>query len=350
MTVSAYLNTRVSMFRSRIWGRQDYVQLLDAPDTDVARLLREGGLADLAAGFLSRESTSLEQRIIARVLDETWILLRPLGGPGREFLLYWTRRWEISNLKMLLRGKMMGERPATLLARLTPMGPFAQLDGEALAHVEDVAELFRRLEAGAYASIVRQARQAFEESHDPFQLDAALDRAYYEGLAKRARPLEEALGEGFRRLMGHYLDRINLVWLLRYRFNYHLPPAQVFYLLVSTHYGLSPGRLKGLSAMGDVRAVLAALPDPLARLLEGAADSPEGIGEVGRRMEQRRLEAAERVLRSPGPAVSRAFAYLILREKRLRDVRSILRGRHLRLPRAAIEATLGAILQPSGAA
>ena len=342
--MSAYLNTRVSLFRSRLWHGEDYRHLLDAPAQEVPRFLEERGLANLAPGFLSQDTLSLEQRIIARVLDETWILLRPLEGAAREFLLYWTRRWEISNLKTLLRGKMTGERPPVLLSRLTPMGPFARLDNEDLAHVEDVAELFRRLEAGVYAPIVRQARLAFEESHDPFLLDAALDRAYYEGLALRARALEAELDEGFARLMGHYIDRINLVWLLRYRFNYHLPPAQVFYLLVNAHYGLSLATLKGLATLADLAAVLAAVPNPLRALLAGGAD----IGEVARRMEMRRLDAAQAALRKTGPAFTRAFAYLILRERRLREVRAVLRGRQLRLPRAAIEATLGSHLMPVG--
>lgn len=342
--MSAYLNTRVSLFRARLWHPGDFRALLDAPEEEVERVLRERDLAELAPGYASRDVLSLEQRIIGRVLDETWVLLRPMGGAARAFLLYWTQRFEISNLKTLLRGKMTGERPATLLSRLTPMGPFARLDGEDLAHAEDVAELFRRLEAGAYAGIARQARQAFEESHDPFLLDAALDRAYYEGLAQRARPLEADLGADFATLMGHYLDRINLVWLLRYRFNYHLPPAQVYYLLVNTHYGLSPARLKVMAAQGDMAAVLAALPDKTRRLLEGAAD----IGEVARRMEQRRLDAAEAVLRKPGAACTRAFAYLTLRERRLREARVVLRGRQLRLPRQAIEATLGPRLVDTG--
>jgi V/A-type H+-transporting ATPase subunit C len=85
---------------------------------------------------------------------------------------------------------MTGERPATLINRLTPMGSFGSLDIQDLAHAEDVSELLRRLEAGPYAGIVRQARRAFEDSHDPFILDAALDRGYYEGLAHRAQPLE----------------------------------------------------------------------------------------------------------------------------------------------------------------
>jgi len=335
--MSAYLNARVSLLRARLWQRLDFIRLLDAADGDVAGVLSEQGLPQLASGYLGQDAHSLEQRIVARVLDETRVLLRPLEGVARAFLLYWTQRFEISNLKTLLRGKMIAERPALLLARLTPMGSFARLDGEAMAHVEDLAELFRYLETGSYAAIVRQARLAFEESHDPFLLDAALDRAYYEGLARHAKALEAEQGTDFARLMGSYIDRINLVWLLRYRFNYNLPPAQVFYLLVNAHYGLSLSLLKNLATKADIAAVLSALPDSLRTVL---ADATE-ISEVARRLEQRRLLLAEHILRKSGPAFTRAFAYLMLRERRLRDVRAILRGRQLRLSSRAIAHVAG---------
>lgn len=335
--MSAYLNARVSLLRARLWQRSDFLHLLDAGEDDVAAVLSEHGLPQLARGYTGQEGLSLEQRVIACVLDETRVLLRPLEGASRAFLFYWTQRFEISNLKTLLRGKMTGERPAALLARLTPMGSFARLDGEALAHTEDLPELFRTLEVGSYAAIARQARLAFEESHDPFLLDAALDRAYYEGLARHAKALEVEQGADFARLMGSYIDRINLVWLLRYRFNYHLPPAQVFYLLVNAHYGLSLSLLKTLAAKADIAAVLSALPEALhARLAEATE-----ISEVARRMEQRRLLLAENILRKSGQSFTRAFAYLMLRERRLRDVRAILRGRQLRLPLSAIAHVAG---------
>ena len=220
------------------------------------------------------------------------------------------------------------------------MGAFGRLDIHDLAHAEDVSELLRRLEAGPYASIVRQARRAFEESHDPFILDAALDRGYYEGLAHRAQPLENEAGAAFRRLMGSLIDRINLVWLLRYRFNYNLPPAQVYFLLVSSHYGLPSSRLRDLAALGSLEAILDALPDPLRATLRDAPDIPA----VFMRMEVAAAEAAGKVLHSGAPAIARAFAYLILRERDLRAIRAILRGRQLELPVADIRT---AIYQPS---
>jgi V/A-type H+-transporting ATPase subunit C len=338
--MSAYLNTRVSLYASRLWQGENFDALLRAPDAEMAALLAERGLPQLAAGYGSnvgsQDPLSLEQRIIAQTLDETRVLIRPLNGDARNFLIYWTARFEVSNVKTLLRGKMTGERPAALLARLTPMGSFGRLDNQELAHAEDVGELLRRLEAGPYAGIVRHAKRAFEQSHDPFNLDAALDRGYYEGLAQRAQALESCAGAGFRGLMANLIDRINLVWLLRYRFNYNLPPAQVYFLLVGSHYSLTGARLRELAALGSLEAVLAELPPEWRAKLAAATDIPS----VFATMERIAAEQAQKVLQSNAPAISRAFAYLILRERDLRAVRAVLRGRHLGLPDADIRFAL----------
>lgn len=340
--MSAYLNTRVSLFAGRLWQPGDYDAMLRAADAEMAEVLVSRGLPQLAAGFDNRDLRSLEQRIIGQMLDETRVLIRPLAGEARNFLIYWIERFEVSNLKTLLRGKMTDERPAALIGHLTPMGAFGRLDVQELAHVEDVSELLRRLEAGHYAGIVRAARLAFEDSRDPFMLDAVLDREYYEGLARRARVLERE-APALARLVGPLIDRINLVWLLRYRFNYHLPPAQVYYLLVAAHYRLSAARLKDLAARDSVEAVLEALPDNPRSLLSGV----DGIPEVFSRMESAAAREAGRVLAGHDPALVRAFAYLVLRERNLRAVRGLMRGRHLDLDTDVIAQTLDGFTRES---
>jgi len=339
--MSAYLNTRVSLYAGRLWQDEALDTLLGVAEDSFVDTLTRRGLSGLVPGFgnpagRQQETRSLEQRIIAQVLDETRVLIRPLSGNARTFMTYWTARFEVSNVKTLLRSKMMGESPAAVLSQLTPMGVFGRLDNQDLAHAEDVGELLRRLEAGPYAGIVRHARRAIELSHDPFNLDAALDRGYYEGLIARGQPLEDSLGLPFRGLMANLIDRINLVWLLRYRFNYKLPPAQVYYLLVGSRYSLTGARLQQLAALDNLEAVLAALPQPWLSRLSGAADIPD----VFFRMEHAAAEQAVRVLRSNAPDIARAFAYLILRERDLRGVRAVLRGRHLGLPEAHVRQAL----------
>jgi V/A-type H+-transporting ATPase subunit C len=339
--MSAYLNTRVSLYASRLWPDAALDNLVGATDEALAVTLAQRGLDQLALNGdhltgQRHEARSLEQRIITQLLDETRVLIRPLSSEARAFLTFWTARFEMSNVKTLLRSKMDDERPAVVLTRLTPMGAFGRLDNQDLAHAEDVGELLRRLEAGPYAGVVRHARHAFEQTHDPFKLDAALDRAYYDGLVQRARLLEKTAGASFRQLMANHIDRINLVWLLRYRFNYKLPPAQVYYLLVGSHYSLSGLRLQELAVLESLEAVLAALPSPWKEHLSGLTDIPG----VFARMEHVAAKQALQVLRTGAPDIARAFAYLVLRERDLRAVRAILRGRHLGLAAAAIRTAM----------
>lgn len=334
---AAYLNTRVSLYRQRLWPGEELDQLLDGEDAALPDILARRGLGGLAVGYKGSDPLSLEGRIIAQLLDETRVLLRPLRGDARRFVLYWTERFEVSNLKTLVRAKMAGESAAGVAPRLVDMGPFARLDAERLMHAEDVTELLRRLETSPYADIVRHARQAFEEGHDPFVLDATLDRAYFEGLVHRASALAAESGAPLRALMADLVDRLNLVWLIRYRFNYGLPPAQVYYLLVHAPYRLGPGRLRELVALPDLAAVRAALPHALAQPLDDADDIPGWVA----RLEEHAARRAERLLAGDTGPLARAFAYLILRERDLRQVRAVLRGRHLRLPVAAMRQLVG---------
>lgn len=335
--MSAYLNTRVSLYSERLWSDDQFSQLIRAPHAEVPENLTRRGLAALAQGYGGSDPLSLEGRIIAQLLDETRVLVRPLSGPDRQFIIYWTQRFEVSNVKTLIRAKMSGERYASLAPRLIDMGPFTRLNLEDLLHAEDVTELFRRLEHSPYADIVRHARRAFEESQDPFILEATLDRSYYEGLVRRAQPIEAKAGKPFRDLMATLIDRINLVWLMRYRFNYGLPPARVYYLLVGGHYRLQADVLQRLVTQTSIEAVIAALPPALGRTLSGA----RSIMEVFCGMETDAVELARRILHSAAYPLARAYAYLILREHDLRGVRAVLRGRHLGLPADAIQQALG---------
>jgi V/A-type H+-transporting ATPase subunit C len=336
---AAYLNTRVSLFAARLWPEAEVSGLIAAADPDLPGRLSARGLGLLAGGYADDDPRSLEARIVAILLDETRVLLRPLAGPARQFLLYWIGRFEVSNVKSLIRAKMAGDSAAATAARLLDLDDFSHLDAEALMRAEDVTELMRRLERTAYADIVRNARQAFEDSHDPFILDATLDRAYYDGLIRRARALEGAIGAGFKRLMADLVDRVNLVWLLRYRFNYGLPPAQVYFLLLTPGYRLTSALLRDLVARDDIESVLTGLPTELARPLAGATAIPD----IAARLERRALDRARALLERGGHALARALAYLILREVGLRDLRAVLRGRRLGLADADIRLAVGVL-------
>jgi V/A-type H+-transporting ATPase subunit C len=149
--------------------------------------------------------------------------------------------------------------------------------------------------------------------------------------------IENMQGKLFRALVASIIVRVNLVWLLRYRFVYLLPPAQAFYLLVPSHSLLHTERLSALVKLGSFEDVLAALPMPLGAQLAGLPD----IFAVTQRLERRTCEAARRVLQHAPHSLARAFAYLVLREFDLRKMRIIAKSRQLKLAPEVVRYTLG---------
>ncbi len=332
--LNRYLDARVSLMAARLLREAELPVLAEGSAEERAAVLVRAGLsqtlADLEAGRY------LEQSIIRSQLDDILILMRA-AGEARRFLEYWTLRFELSNLKAILRAKVSHTPIAAVRKELIDLGFLASLPVEDLLQTEDVGELLRRLEATHYADIVRFARRAFEAQPQLFELDAALDRRFYHGLVELARQHEAAFGKPFHSLMEMLIDRINLVWLLRYRLLYKLPPSQVYYLLVPSHYRLSSTLLKELSVLNRFEEVVAALPQPYRGWL-AEADSVYRVFTV---MDGKAARAAHVVLRSNAPGFARAFAYLILRERDLKQVRAALKGQVLGLDTQTIRQAMG---------
>lgn len=327
----AYLHARVATYIDRLLAERDLDALIERPIGEEGELMRAKRLEALL-GPTPQPSGSIEQRLIGVLVREFVVLVRALSGHAREFLLYWTYRYEFSNLKAILRGKMAGQPTPGLRDALVDTGPFGRLPEEELLGTEDVAELLRRLEGTAFDEVAREARHIYEQRHELFALDAAVDRRYFAGLWRRARAAAGREDKALLALVGDIIDRLNLLWLLRYRFAYGLAPAETYYLLIPASYRLGAGELAALAQLASFEEVLARLPTPYAALLAGSRDAAE----VTRRLERHAWRRAERALRHASFSLTRVFAYLVLRERDLRRVRAILRGKQLRMPPAQI--------------
>lgn len=339
----AYLHGRTSVLAARLFSVSQLQSLIQLPLGQETEILQAAGITEFQPGEPTQSPRSREQRLVTVLLNDLVVLARALSGDERGFLLYWAYRFELSNLKTILRGKLNSQDANTIRDQLVDMGPFARLPMEELLRAEDVAELLRQLEGTPFADIARQARRIFEERHESFALDAAIDRQYFAGLAKRARGAEAGAAGQLRALVGSIIDRTNLLWLLRYRFAYGLSSAEAYYLLIPSTYRLGSRELLALSQLGSLEEVIAQLPAPFSEWLAGATNTSQVTHILER--ESRRL--AESVLRHSAFNLARAFAYLILRERDLRWVRVAIKGKRLQVAPELIQEAAG-LTAPSG--
>ncbi|MEW7978049.1 MAG: V-type ATPase subunit [Candidatus Sedimenticola endophacoides] len=331
-----YLTTRAAVLSRRLLDARALEEMLQRPLEQLAGELQLTELLESGAPE-ANINRAVERALIHALMLEFTVLIRPLHGAGRNTLVHWIRKFELYNLKALIRGKIYGHTHREIEDNLHDLPPMISLPHKQLLATEGVAELLRQLDEGHYSDIARQVRRVYEEKNEPFSLDAAIDQRYYTALLKQARATESADRDDLLRLIGTLIDHQNLMWLLRYRLNYNLPPTVTYYLLIPFGRQLQRDRLKQLVNLNTLEEVIDALPETLAAPLTQAGD----IEMVRRRMGARTLEGVRHQLRYSKSALTRSLAYLVIREADLKKVFAIIQGRILNLDQEMIRQAAG---------
>jgi V/A-type H+/Na+-transporting ATPase subunit C len=325
----AYLHARVNLYAGQLIELEQINSLIEQTSGE--------DTVQRSQPAQSQETDDLDQHNVNILLGELAVLVRPLSAAPRALLGYWAHRFELGNLKTIIRGKMAGLPRPLIEARLQDMAAFASLPIDELLQSDTPAELLRRLERTPYAEIASRARQLLERGEALFALDAALDRRYYAGLARHSRVADSDPRQLLRDLVGSIIDRVNLVWLLRYRYAYGLPAAQAYYLLIPASHRLLPRHMQQLAQRASFGDAISSLSSPFDKILSGVGNATEAT----LRLEHEGWRIADNILHHSTFNVARALAYMMLRERDLRRLRAIARGHSMRLDGAVIRSALG---------
>lgn len=333
----AYLRTRLNIFHADMLGETGITQLMNATASELSE--RFGINLQDDSQNLNEHLCQFERGLMQSWLDQISALLRPIHGPARDILVQWTKRYELLNLKAIIRGKLRGLAYAEIKQSLFRLPGFLALDHEKLLNTDDIPEMLRRLENTPYYSFARQTQKRFAENQDPFLLDASLDQHFYSQFMTHLNKLESNDKNAMRLLVGKVIDLHNLVWMMRYRYNYRLPPAQAMYLAIDGGHHLKREHLHELVAAPDLENMLPLLPTHYQTLLSGY----DSIMQIEMCLENDLCNEAEKAFRHSRSVLTSAFAYLVLRFYELKKIQAIvqakLRGLSDELLRYAIELT-----------
>ena len=331
-----YLKTRAGVLACQLLSEARFEELVESPLEDIGD---EFALAELTDSSLSQSSLNraAERALIRTLMHELSVLLRPLEGSERDILVHWTRKFELFNLKALIRGKLQKLPFDQIKQNLHDLPPLISLPHDSLLRTENILELLRQLEKTAYSDIARQARQVFEERNEPFSLDATIDHSYFTGALRRITRAGPDDREPLRSLTGALIDQHNLVWLMRYRLNYGLSASETYYLLVPFGRQLHQDRLKTLVNLNSFEQMIEALPKHLHELLQDAKNPLQ----AEHLMYRDTADFAHKNLRFSPSAVTRALAYMVLREMDLKRIYAILQGKVLDLDVSLIRMAAG---------
>lgn len=334
-----YCNARARGMRSRLLKTPFLDQLMAAPDlAKVIQLLMETEYApELEEQLIHGHTTgAVDEALKVNMVRTFNKVMGFVNGEAEDLLTTLLGRWDLFNIKTIIRGKHMKLSAEEIEDSLFAVGQFSSVDLKALARETDVRGVADTLVTWnvPYSEPLRAAMPEYVRSNDLSLLELALDKYYFQWAASRlaGRRSNVALA---RRLMGSQTDAINLLTVFRLQ-KADIEDMDVERFFLPGGINISKELFMLLAPMSDVDEVI----DRLKRTPYGPQLDPVVINYI----EENSISVFERALedyvmrhalaagRGDPLGVGILIGYLWAKQNEITNLRIIVKGKAVGMP------------------
>lgn len=210
----ASVNARIKVMRTELTDAATLEAALTASSyQEYLRILSEGALREDMGDAAARGAGlhDLDAALSHNYLRTVRCIQSLAIGPTAREINALVMRYDLANIKTLVRGILAGRTPAEIEAGLIPAGTIRPAVLQAAASSADVASLSQTLAVGGgpLGQVLRQAVTG--GATDALELEVALDQGYYRSVIAGVR------GAGARRYFTREIDVRNLLTALQLR-------------------------------------------------------------------------------------------------------------------------------------
>lgn len=323
-----YLTTRLHARRS-----------LMAEAKRLDELCLAGAIVHLGRAFhpesIPQSVADFQQRAVQRLLSEFAFCLRYLSGADASLVFWLQTRFQLENIKVLLRGFVSHAPYATLQQHFILLSRELAFDAEKLLKAGTLDEFAQNLPNFLPCERLRALLKSHPDEQRLFLLEAALDAGYFTELLART---ERICGEekGFvAPLMRQEVDTFLLMLVVRGKFHHHLSSEELLPLHIQQS-SFSRRRFRNMLAAPDISTTagfaLGAVMDEIPTKVE--AETLETLAWKRFRL------LANRAFRHSHLGLGAVIGYLELRRVELANLITISEGVRLGAGPEAIRARL----------
>lgn len=270
-----YSNARIRGMRSRLLKQAVFDDLMSSKDIGAAiqKILQTEYRPELETRLLhGRTATQVDEALKDNMVLTFRKVLRLANDEALELLTTLLGRWDLFNIKTIIRGKHMHLSDQEIIDSLISVGQLSQVDAEELAKQGGVKSVVDTLSTWRlpFAVPLREALPHYNENADLSVLELALDRYYYQWAASRLGK-RRANSVVARRFLGAQVDTINLLTCLRL-LNSNLKPDEALRFFLPGGITVTEALFNDLASKSDVDEVFNRLKrTPFGRPIEEVA-------------------------------------------------------------------------------
>jgi V/A-type H+-transporting ATPase subunit C len=336
MSNFAYAATRARARRARLLPPEAFRQLLNMELEEIARYIQdlEYRREIDRYGASLRGADLLEAALLDNRAAEVGEIIGFCTGELRQGIEAYAEIYRVRGIKVLLRGIFDGLGGEKLLRQVSPRTERDRELYTQMAATNSIEAAVELLEGTRYHDVVQNAlEQRQSDSLQP--IEDALDRAYYENLVS-SLPAGGAAGRVYRGFVQTQIDVTNLKTVMRLR---HRGLTGLGELLIEGGT-LDESALATTSSVADILPIIegTTFQEVLQPVLEDFEDG--GLNRAVQALENHVATQSRRYAYLHPLSILPILDYLLRKEKEVRNLRTIVRGRELELSREKIEELL----------
>jgi len=266
-----FLFAKLHGMRSLLWeaGRLD-------------ELLGKRNLAEvfssLSGGKTFESHIQFEKELVQRHISDLFSVGMFLSGANGEFFLWLLRRYQVENLKVILRHWAHKKERKELEAIMVELPDELALPVEKLLEAPGLASFLQAIPVKELRDAAGQGALYFEQKGSTFLIETGLDQGYLATLRQFQEKLSAPHRAGSGPLLRLEIDLYNCLLIFRARFGYGLSPEEIRPFLTTGGANLSLEALLGMLKSNTFEEMAGALPAPLLQGSDGG--KPADAGEL----------------------------------------------------------------------
>ncbi len=345
-----YINARIRGMRSRLLEKPFFEKLLGEQSIHtVVTLLQEtdyGKHIEEARTLETSEIAAIEEGI-RRHLAQTYAgIFGMVGGAPKRLLGILLGRWDVYNIKTVLRGKFSGAPLEEVLKSLVPVCKFKEPLLKEMMKQPDVKAVIDLLITwnSEYSPPLQAKLSDLSATNSLTNMEVALDRFYFERSLQALKGEED--DENSQMVMGFLrseIDLLNILMAMKIVGN-QIPPAERGDLFIKNGLEIKGEDFLSAAASRDNDEVIAKFSNTsYGELLNQATQRSSSLGTVPtveRVMEQSMIQrGAAMFVRNP-LSIAPVIGYLWLKFCETVNLRIICRGKVAHMPQSLIREEL----------
>jgi V/A-type H+/Na+-transporting ATPase subunit C len=250
----AAVNTKIRVMESKFLKQEQYMKLISCKDyLEAIKYLKEGTVYSEILSSYKIEGIhrgKLETILKRSYMNNFYKLRYYFHGDYKRLFNILFIRFEIEDLKIILRCKYVGRSDDEIRELICARGPLSNLNYDKLIACGNIQEVVESLSGTIYYESLLPLLNTVNDK-GLFRLEMMLDFIYFNLLRDHSKEIKRSDREILHEIMGEYCDLLNIQWIIRGRKHYKFTSEELFNYTIYDGYRLNCEDLKALCYAKD---------------------------------------------------------------------------------------------------